>query len=63
MRGCYGNNLVYVENRRRGGAVLGLRSHIWENNIVVQLEGLGWVRSLRFWIFIHLAPGKISDAA
>jgi hypothetical protein len=56
MRGCYGYNLVYVENLR-GRVVLGLPSHI-----VVQLEGLGGVRSLRFWICIHLAHGKISDA-
>jgi hypothetical protein len=65
MHGCYGHNLVYVENLLAGGGgvVRGLPSHIWENNIVVQLEGLGGVRSLRFWICLHLARGKIPDAA
>ena len=46
-----------------GGVVLGLPSHTWENNIVVQLEGLGGIKSLRFWICFHLALGKVSDAA
>jgi len=67
MRGCYGHSLVYVENLRGGGGgggvVLGIPGHIWENNIVVQLEGLGGNKSLRLWICFHLAHGKISDAA
>jgi len=46
-----------------GEVVLGIPNHIWENNIVVQLEGLGGIKSLRFWICFHLAHGKISDAA
>jgi hypothetical protein len=45
-----------------GRVALGIPSHIWENNIVVQLEGLGGFKSLRLWICIYLAHCKVFDA-